>query len=103
MKSITILGLDIGGANTKAALVKFKDKKILEADSTIEYFPFWQQALKDIPNIFKRINKKLIQELAPGGGYIFSSGHSINPAVTLDRYLAYINVREKYGNYPIKI
>jgi hypothetical protein len=47
--------------------------------------------------------KRLIRELAPGGGYIFSSGHSINPAVTLDRFLAMQNVKKKYGNYPIDI
>ncbi|MHA1804080.1 MAG: uroporphyrinogen decarboxylase family protein [Promethearchaeota archaeon] len=48
-------------------------------------------------------SKRLIRELAPGGGYIFSSGHSINPAVTLDRYLAYIGVKNKYGKYPIHV
>ena len=48
-------------------------------------------------------SKKLIRELAPGGGYIFSSGHSINPAVTLDRWQAVLNIREKYGNYPINV
>jgi len=47
--------------------------------------------------------KRLIRELAPGGGYIFSSGHSINPAVTLDRFEAMQNVRRKYGNYPINV
>jgi len=46
--------------------------------------------------------KKLITELAPGGGYIFASGHSINPAITLDRWLALMEVREKYGKYPIQ-
>jgi len=47
--------------------------------------------------------RKLIRELAPGGGYILSSGHSINPAVTLDRWQAMLRIREKYGNYPIKV
>ncbi|MHA1509735.1 MAG: uroporphyrinogen decarboxylase family protein [Promethearchaeota archaeon] len=47
--------------------------------------------------------KKLIRELAPGGGYIFSSGHSINPAVTIDRFEAMQNIRRKYGKYPINI
>ncbi|MHA1652321.1 MAG: uroporphyrinogen decarboxylase family protein [Candidatus Helarchaeota archaeon] len=47
--------------------------------------------------------KRLIRELAPGGGYIFSSGHSINPAVTLDRWQAVLRIREKYGTYPINI
>ncbi|MFW9941323.1 MAG: uroporphyrinogen decarboxylase family protein [Candidatus Thorarchaeota archaeon] len=47
--------------------------------------------------------KRLIRELAPGGGYIFSSGHSINPAVTIDRFEAMQNIRRKYGKYPIKV
>jgi uroporphyrinogen decarboxylase len=47
--------------------------------------------------------KRLIRELAPGGGYIFSSGHSINPAVTVDRFEAMQNIRRKYGNYPINV
>jgi len=47
--------------------------------------------------------RKLIRELAPGGGYIFSSGHSINPAVTIDRFEAMQNIRRKYGNYPINV
>jgi hypothetical protein len=47
--------------------------------------------------------KQLIRELAPGGGYIFSSGHSINPAVTIDRFEAMQNIRRKFGNYPINV
>lgn len=55
-----------------------------------------------IPEI-KEYSKRLIRELAPGGGYIFSSGHSINPGVTVDRWQAVMEIREKYGSYPIKI
>ena len=47
--------------------------------------------------------KRLIRELAPGGGYIFSSGHSINPSVTLDRFEAMHDVKRKYGTYPINV
>ncbi len=45
---------------------------------------------------------RLIREIAPGGGYILASGHSINPAVTYDRWQAMMDVREQLGNYPIK-
>jgi len=60
MEVINILGLDIGGANTKAALVKFGLSKIIESFSVIEYFPFWEKTLHDIPNMFKRIVENLI-------------------------------------------
>jgi len=55
-----------------------------------------------IPEI-EEYSKRLIRELGPGGGYIFSSGHSINPAITVDRWEAVMRVREKYGNYPINV
>ncbi|MHA1147411.1 MAG: uroporphyrinogen decarboxylase family protein [Promethearchaeota archaeon] len=48
-------------------------------------------------------SKKLIKEVAPNGGYIFSSGHSINPAVKLENFLAMREIIKKYGSYPINI
>lgn len=47
--------------------------------------------------------KKLIDELAPGGGYILSSGHSINPAIKLENFLTMHETLKKYGKYPIKV
>ncbi len=51
----------------------------------------------------KNYTKKLIKKLAPGGGYILSSGHSINPSVKLDNFLAMHETLQKYGKYPINI
>jgi len=45
----------------------------------------------------------LMRECAPGGGYILASGHSINPAVTLERWQAMLAMKDKYGTYPIKM
>ncbi|MFX1394041.1 MAG: hydantoinase/oxoprolinase family protein [Promethearchaeota archaeon] len=50
-----ILGLDIGGANTKAALIQFNHSEIVELFHYIEYFPFWEKNLSEIPKMFKRI------------------------------------------------
>ncbi|MHA2391678.1 MAG: uroporphyrinogen decarboxylase family protein [Promethearchaeota archaeon] len=47
--------------------------------------------------------KRLIRELGPNGGYIFGSGHSINPAVTVERFEAMQNIKRKYGKYPINV
>lgn len=47
--------------------------------------------------------KQLIRELAPGGGYIFASGHSINPVIPVEHFEAMQNIKRKYGNYPINI
>ncbi|NMC06772.1 MAG: hypothetical protein GYA24_16260, partial [Candidatus Lokiarchaeota archaeon] len=45
---------------------------------------------------------RLMRECAPGGGYILASGHSINPAVTLDRWQAMLRIRDTLGGYPIR-
>ena len=47
--------------------------------------------------------KRLIRELAPGGGYIFASGHSINPAIPVEHFEAMQNIKRKYGTYPINV
>ncbi|MFX0001448.1 MAG: uroporphyrinogen decarboxylase family protein [Candidatus Hermodarchaeota archaeon] len=59
-------------------------------------------ALGEISEI-EEYSKRLIRELAPGGGYLFGSGHSIHPAVTVGRFIAMDNIRKKYGNYPISV
>lgn len=55
------------------------------------------------PQDIKEYTKKLIKELGPGGGYIFSSGHSINPAVKLENFLVMRATLEKFGTYPIRM
>jgi probable H4MPT-linked C1 transfer pathway protein len=50
-----ILGLDIGGANTKAALIQFNNKDIINAYYYIEYFPFWEKTKDQIDRLFRRI------------------------------------------------
>jgi probable H4MPT-linked C1 transfer pathway protein len=60
---LNILGLDIGGANTKAALIIFRDLEIIDSFSYIEYFPFWEQNLKDIPKMLQRVISKIEQNI----------------------------------------
>lgn len=59
MKPVNVLGLDIGGANTKGALIKFENSDIIESFSDIEYFPFWERTLKEIPKMLKKIVSKI--------------------------------------------
>jgi uroporphyrinogen decarboxylase len=54
------------------------------------------------PSYIREYTKKLIQKLGPDGGYILSSGHSINPAVKLENFLAMYETLEEYGTYPIQ-
>lgn len=55
------------------------------------------------PEFIKEYTKKLIRHLGPDGGFILSSGHSINPAIKLENFLAMRAVLAKYGTYPIEI
>ena len=62
------------------------------------------QDLADKEQIYiENYTKNLIKKLAPGGGFILSSGHSINPSVKLENYLAMHDTLKKYGTYPISI
>lgn len=46
--------------------------------------------------------KRIIEIFAPGGGYIFSPAHVIQPDVPLENIFAMFNAAVKYGKYPIK-
>jgi len=59
MTFLKILGLDIGGANTKVALIICDKFKIKKSMSNIEYFPFWEKSLDEIPKMLRRIIKKV--------------------------------------------
>jgi hypothetical protein len=43
---VTIIGWDIGGANTKAAFLRTKDGSVEELETAIEYFPVWKDPAK---------------------------------------------------------
>ncbi len=53
------------------------------------------------PEYIRNYVRKLIEEIAPGGGFILSSGHSINPAIKLENFLAMQETVQKCGKYPI--
>ncbi|MHA1670108.1 MAG: hydantoinase/oxoprolinase family protein [Promethearchaeota archaeon] len=57
-----ILGLDIGGANTKAALLEADISNIIKTSSSIAYFPFWEKTLNDIPVMFSHITDALLTQ-----------------------------------------
>jgi (4-(4-[2-(gamma-L-glutamylamino)ethyl]phenoxymethyl)furan-2-yl)methanamine synthase len=43
---IHVIGYDVGGANTKVALVSIKNGELLNAKVAVEYFPIWKQPEK---------------------------------------------------------
>ncbi|MBD3338399.1 MAG: hypothetical protein GF353_04790 [Candidatus Lokiarchaeota archaeon] len=63
MKDQFLIGLDIGGANTKGAIIHFKSNQIKKSFSYIEYFPFWQKTTDDIEEMFIRVIEKLLKSI----------------------------------------
>lgn len=58
---VKILGLDIGGANTKHALIEVQNEKIDLLSSSSDYFPIWKD-LTSFPEFLKTLKNKLIEE-----------------------------------------
>ena len=47
--------------------------------------------------------KRIIREVSPGGGHIFSTSNALHDGIPLENALAYIYAVKKYGVYPIDI
>ena len=62
-----------------------------------------QDLLSSTPDFIRSSTLKLIKELAPGGGYVFASSHSIQPPVTAENFRAMHEALKRYGVYPINI
>ncbi|MEX2730156.1 MAG: uroporphyrinogen decarboxylase family protein [Candidatus Sigynarchaeum springense] len=45
---------------------------------------------------------RLIRDVAPGGGFIISSSHSVIPTCKYENYRAYVLARVRDGRYPIR-
>ncbi|MFW9895031.1 MAG: hydantoinase/oxoprolinase family protein [Candidatus Thorarchaeota archaeon] len=87
---MNILGLDIGGANTKAALLHFHEKSISKSFSYIKYFPFWEKTIKEIPKLLQRI----VEEIVEKNGYILKNIDLIAITITAELSDAFPTKRE---------
>jgi probable H4MPT-linked C1 transfer pathway protein len=64
---VNVLGLDIGGANTKAAFIKTKDDTIKELRTSMEYFPMWKKGKEQLPMVLEKLKKRLVDSTALDG------------------------------------
>ncbi|MCK5158124.1 MAG: hypothetical protein KAR08_03135, partial [Candidatus Heimdallarchaeota archaeon] len=58
---VKILGLDIGGANTKHALIEVHNEQIELLSSSSDYFPIWED-YKSFPEFLDKLRSKLVEE-----------------------------------------
>jgi len=56
---MNILGWDIGGVNTKAALIKTRKSAARELKTAIEYFPIWKGDKEKLPAVLEKLRKQL--------------------------------------------
>jgi len=52
---IKVLGLDVGGANIKAACMKIEDKALKNAKILTEYFPIWKRGKENLEKPLKAL------------------------------------------------
>ncbi len=55
---VTVIGWDIGGANTKAALIRTENGCVEEFKTAIEYFPVWKDSNK-LVNVLLTLKERL--------------------------------------------
>ncbi len=55
---VSVIGWDVGGANTKAAFIRTKDGCVEELKTGIEYFPVWKAPNK-LANVFLTLKERL--------------------------------------------
>jgi len=54
-----VLGLDIGGANTKAAYMRTQNGAVEEFWTAFEYFPFWKRDTQQLVSMLSQLREKL--------------------------------------------
>ncbi|MCW4015135.1 MAG: H4MPT-linked C1 transfer pathway protein [Candidatus Bathyarchaeota archaeon] len=64
---VTVLGFDIGGANTKVAFLKTQNTTIQELQTALEYFPVWKNGKNQLPRVLERLKKRLTNSTALDG------------------------------------
>jgi len=55
---VTVIGWDIGGANTKAVFLRTENGCVKEIRMAIEYFPIWKKG-KQLPEVFRRLKNRV--------------------------------------------
>jgi probable H4MPT-linked C1 transfer pathway protein len=65
---VNVLGLDIGGANTKAAFMKTQDGTMQELRTAMEYFPIWKKGKEQLPKILEKMKKGVVKSAPDGVG-----------------------------------
>ena len=100
---VTVLGLDIGGANTKAALITTQKGKLQSAKVNVEYFPIWKKS-QNLASMLLKLAKQLNLGQLDALGVTMTAELSdvyITKQVGVRQILA--SVKQAFPNQPIFI
>jgi len=64
---VNILGWDIGGVNTKAAVIKTRKGTVRELKTAIKYFPIWKKDKEKLPAVLEKLKNQLTGSAKLGG------------------------------------
>ena len=56
---VNVLGLDIGGANTKATYIKTDNGVVNQQTRALDYFPIWKDGKEKLPQILEKLKQKV--------------------------------------------
>ncbi len=82
---VKVLGLDIGGANTKATYIKTDDDVVNEQRTALEYFPIWKDGKEQLPQVLEKLKQKVADSTALDG---------VGVTITAELSDAYITKKE---------
>jgi len=64
---VKVLGLDIGGANTKATYIKTDNDTVNEHRTVLEYFPIWKDRKGQLPQVLEKLKQKVAGSMVLDG------------------------------------
>lgn len=60
---VNVLGLDIGGANTKAVFISSSNGDVMEFRTAIKYFPFWKRSSQQFSGMLSKLRTEIATEV----------------------------------------
>lgn len=58
---VNVIGLDVGGANTKIAFLRAEKSVAQTIRLAIEYFPFWKRNRSELPTLLRKLRAKVAE------------------------------------------
>jgi len=58
---VNVVGLDIGGVNTKAAFLNTRKGIVKKLETAIEYFPIWKRGKERLRQVLEKLRKQLAE------------------------------------------